>query len=67
MSTFIDINDDHEVYIWARTFGVTPDELVRLVSEFGPSVEHIRDALKRSEISRGGGRHRVADPKRPPD
>jgi hypothetical protein len=67
MSTFIDINDDHEVYIWARTFGVTPDELVRLVSEIGPSVEHIRDALKRSEIARSGGRHRVEDPKRPPD
>jgi hypothetical protein len=67
MSAFIDLNNDHEVHIWARTFGVTPDELVRLVSEIGPSVEHIRDALKRSQIARRGGRRRIEDPKRPPD
>jgi hypothetical protein len=64
MSTFIDINDDHEVYIWARTFGVTPDELVRLVSEIGPSVEHVRDALKRSQIAQPGGKRNGDDPKR---
>jgi hypothetical protein len=64
MSAFIDINDDHEVYIWARTFGVTPDELVRLVSEIGPSVEHIRDALKRDQIARTGGRRYGDETKR---
>ena len=56
MTTHIDINDDHELYIWARTFGVTPQELVRLVGEVGPSTDRIRDALKRSEIARTGGR-----------
>ena len=56
MSAHIDINDDHELYIWARTFGVTPQELVRLVSEVGSSTERIRDALKRSEVASTGGR-----------
>jgi hypothetical protein len=48
MSTHIDINDDHELYIWARMLGVGPDELVRLVGEVGPSAERVREALKRS-------------------
>ena len=29
MSTLIDINDDHELYIWSRMLRITPDELVR--------------------------------------
>ena len=60
MSTLIDINDDHELYIWSRLLRITPDELVRLASEVGPSAEQIRDALKRAQIIRNGG-------KRPPD
>jgi uncharacterized protein DUF3606 len=56
MSTHIDINDDHELYIWARMLGVGPDELVRLVGEVGPSAERVREALKRSELGRIGGR-----------
>jgi hypothetical protein len=56
MSAYIDINDDHELYIWARTFGITPDELVRVVSEVGSSPVRVRDALKRAEIARSGGR-----------
>lgn len=54
MNAYIDINDDHELYVWARIFQVTPQELVRLVSEFGPSADRIRDALERSE---GGKTH----------
>jgi hypothetical protein len=45
--SYIDINDDHELYVWARTLGVTPDELARVVSEVGPSANHVRDALAR--------------------
>lgn len=60
MSTHIDINNDHELYIWARMLGVGPDELVRLVGEVGPTAERVREALKRSELSRIGSR-------RPPD
>jgi len=56
MSAHIDINDDHELYIWARTFDIAPDELVRLVGEVGPSAMRIRDALKRAELGRSGGR-----------
>jgi hypothetical protein len=56
MSTHIDINDDHELYIWSRLLHITPDELVRLATEVGPSAEGIRDAIKRAQIGRGGGR-----------
>jgi hypothetical protein len=56
MTGHIDINDDHDLYIWARTFGITPDELVRWVSEVGPVVSHVRAAMKRAEIARSGGR-----------
>jgi hypothetical protein len=56
MSTLIDINDDHELYIWSRLLHITPDELVRLASEVGPSAEQIRDAIKRAQIVRSGGK-----------
>jgi hypothetical protein len=49
--SYIDINDDHELYVWARTFGITPHELARVVSEVGPSANRVRDAL----ASRRGG------------
>lgn len=56
MGTYIDINDDHELYIWARTFRITPDELARIVSEVGPSADRVRDALRHAEIGRNAGR-----------
>jgi hypothetical protein len=56
ISAHIDIDDDHERYVWARALGITPDELVNLVREVGPSANRVRDALKRSEIGRTGGR-----------
>ena len=58
MSTLIDINDDHELYIWSRMLRITPDELVRLASEVGPSAEQIRDAIKRAQIGQSSGRRR---------
>lgn len=61
MDTTIDVNDDHEVYVWARILKVTPHELVRLVGEVGNSPERVRDALKRSEIARSGGRRVDSD------
>jgi hypothetical protein len=57
MSPHIDVNDDRDLYAWARTLGVTPQQLVRLVGEVGPSAQRVRDALKRSELGRSGGRH----------
>ena len=56
LTGYIDINDDAGLYVWARTFGITPDELVRWVSEVGPVASHVRDAMKRAEIARSGGR-----------
>jgi len=56
MSTFIDVNDDQQLNVWARILHVGPDQLVRLVSEHGPSVEHVREAIKRDEICRTAGR-----------
>ena len=56
MDTFIDVNDDHELFIWARTFGVTPQDLVQLVGEVGPSTERVRSELKRRELGRTRGR-----------
>ncbi len=55
----IDVNDDQEVFIWARTFGITGDELKRLVKEVGAAPEAIRSALKRDELAKSGGRNRV--------
>ena len=57
MDTRIDITDDHDVYVWARILKVTPQELVRVVGEVGPSTATVREALKRAEIGRSGGRH----------
>ena len=54
MTGHIDINDDHALYIWARTFGITPDELVRWVSEVGPVASHVRDALQRAQVAGAG-------------
>jgi hypothetical protein len=61
MDTRIEVNDDHELYVWARILKVTPQELVRVVGEVGSSPERVRDALKRSEIGRSGGRHLQGD------
>lgn len=61
MDTRIDVNDDHDVYVWARILKVTPQELVRLVGEVGTSPERVRDALKRAEIARSGGRRILGD------
>jgi hypothetical protein len=57
METYIDINDDHELYVWARILTVTPQELVRLVGEVGPSPARVRELLKRQELGRTGGRY----------
>jgi hypothetical protein len=62
MATHIDLNDDHELLVWARTFGITPQELLRVASEVGPTIERVREALKRSEIGRSAGRHPPGKP-----
>jgi hypothetical protein len=66
MDTYIEINNDHELYVWSRMFGITPQELVRLAGEVGPSAERIREALKRRELSNTRGRRLTDDPKRRP-
>jgi hypothetical protein len=48
--TFLDINDDRQVYVWARTLGITPDALVRIASDAGFSIERIRHAMKREKL-----------------
>jgi hypothetical protein len=64
MSAYIDIDDDHELYVWARTFCVTPQELVWLVGEVGPSAARVREAIERLELARTRGRTPAADLKR---
>jgi hypothetical protein len=56
MQNTIDIHDDTQLQVWARRFGIPPDHLAQLVSQLGPSLARIRDALKHEEISRSGGR-----------
>lgn len=51
MSSFIEINDDRDLYVWARNFGITPQELVELVGAVGPSTDRIRDTLKQRELA----------------
>jgi hypothetical protein len=46
LNTLIDINDDGDLDKWARQFGITADELAKLVNELGPSSERIRESLK---------------------
>jgi hypothetical protein len=53
----INVKDDNELLVWARTFGITQEELKHLVEEVGPAPAGIRAALKRAELSRSGGRH----------
>ena len=59
MNSFIEINNDHELYVWARTFGITPQELVELVGQVGPSTDRVRDTLKRRELAKTRGRSPV--------
>ena len=56
MENRIDISSDRDLQVWSRTFHVSPEKLVDLVREFGPAAEQLRDALKRAEIARIGGR-----------
>ena len=56
MQNTIDIHDDMQLQVWARRFGISPDQLSQLVSQLGPSIARIRDALKHEEICRSGGR-----------
>jgi hypothetical protein len=59
MENFIDIKDDDSLRLWACRLSVSPDHLARLVTELGPWPERIRDALKREELSRSGGRRKL--------
>ncbi len=56
VDNYIDINDDDELYGWARRLGITPDELARLINALGPSAEAIRAALKKEALERNGGK-----------
>lgn len=56
MDSRVEIGDHHSLEVWARTFHVTPEELVQLVRRFGPYTDQIRNALKRVEIGRTAGR-----------
>lgn len=51
-STFINVNDDDELYVWACALRIGPDQLIHLVAQNGPSVAHVREAIRRAEISR---------------
>ena len=67
MATHIEINDDHELYIWARMFGVTPQYLIELIGEVGPSAERVREVLKQRELAKCRGRDLPANLRRSGD
>ena len=52
MGTHIEVNDDGELYLWARMLGVTPQHLIELVGEVGPSAERVREALKQRKLAK---------------
>lgn len=56
MVSHVNIEDERALAVWAKTFHVAPEVLVRLVREFGPTEDQIRDALKHAEIGRSAGR-----------
>lgn len=41
----INVNQDHELYDWAKKFGVSPADLRRAVEEVGPMAEDVRKHL----------------------
>lgn len=41
-STHINMTNAHQVYLWAKEFGVTVKELAEAVKAVGPSVEKVR-------------------------
>jgi len=43
----INVNEDWEVRYWTRELGVSKEELERAVKQAGPSVEAVRQQLRR--------------------
>jgi Protein of unknown function (DUF3606) len=43
----VNLSEDYEVRYWTKEFGVTKDELARLVQQHGNSVEKLRQELRR--------------------
>jgi hypothetical protein len=41
----INIRDEWEVRFWTKELGISPDELKRLVTAHGNSVQKVRDAI----------------------
>lgn len=41
----INIAVQWELNYWATRFGLTPDELIRVVADVGPDVTNVRDAV----------------------
>ena len=41
----INITVQWELNYWATRFGLTPDELIRVVADVGPEVANVRDAV----------------------
>lgn len=43
----IDINDQNELRSWAKSIGVTPEELKSAVKQVGPAADKVREYFKR--------------------
>ena len=41
----INIDQEHEVSFWSKTFAVSPEELLAAVAKVGPRVKDVRDDL----------------------
>jgi hypothetical protein len=42
----IDVNDPNELHTWAKSIGVTPDELKSAVKQVGPVADRVREYFK---------------------
>ena len=42
----INVHEDYEVQYWSKEFGVTPEQLIRAVTQVGASADRVRQHLK---------------------
>jgi hypothetical protein len=43
----IDVNDSNELHFWAKSFGVTEEDLKSAVRQVGPLADRVRQYLNR--------------------
>ncbi len=44
--TYIDVNQEYEVWVWSHKFGVTPEELKKAVAAVGDRADKVEAHLR---------------------